>query len=300
MPKRIFLTLCACLLFSLGGRAANRVTVDLTIHPTTHSFTCRYTLEAPAAVPVATLALNLNRQLRLTRVRGAHLRAFAAHRFFDSFQQDTLQRLTVDFTCLQARPTLTVEYEGTLPPRFYAADSLLEFTPYASWLPSLPDREYEPVAYRLTVHVPAGYQVVSTHAPQRARAGQFEFVGTAPNIEIIALVARAFTRLESAGPGVRVLLCKATRSLTHPDTLLLSEARRVIAFQNRIIGGQDSIRAFTLLLPGTNRNAGGLMDNAAVITYADFDVRKPADRLILAHEISHKWWGYGTWNSYDN
>jgi hypothetical protein len=277
MLKRILLVVCGWLLLQLNGRAANQVSVDLTIRPATHSFTCRYTLTAPGPAAQARLTLHLSPWLH------------AVNRVFDSFQKDTLQQLTADFT----RPQ-------NLPPRFFTADSLLEFTPYASWLPNLPDREYEPVDYRLTVRVPAGYQVVSTHAPRRSRAGRYEFAGTAPNIEITALAAPAFTRLETAGPAPRVVLYKANRPATRLDTLLLTEAQRIIRYQNRIIGGADSIRGFTFLLPGTNRNAGGLLDNAAVITYAAFDVRDPGDRLILAHEISHKWWGYGTWNDYNN
>jgi hypothetical protein len=197
---------------------------------------------------------------------------------------------------------VTIEYGGPLPARFYT-DSLLEFTPFANWLPTLPNREYELVTYRLRVRVrvPPTYQVVSTHAPRRHRAGYYEFVGTAPNIEITALAARRFTVLASPpGPGAAVSIYKANRPANTLDSALLDQARRIIRYHNRIIGGRDSIGQFTFLLPGTNRNAGGLLDNAAVVTYSDFDPRKPEELLILAHEISHKWWGYGTWNTYDN
>lgn len=37
-----------------------------------------------------------------------------------------------------------------------------------------------------------------------------------------------------------------------------------------------------------------MLDNATVITYPTFEVAQREDELILAHEISHKWWGYGS------
>ncbi|WP_345074877.1 M1 family aminopeptidase [Hymenobacter fastidiosus] len=299
MFKRIMLTSLGWLALCLACRATNTVAVDLTIRPETHSFSCRYTLTARSPAALTRLALNLNKQLRVESVSGPHLRAQTARLFYDGFQKDTLRQLTLDFTGARRQQTLTIQYSGQLPKRFYT-DSLAELTPYANWLPNLPDREYEPVRYRLTVHVPPAYQVVSTHPPRRTRSGYYEFAGTAPNIEITAIAARYFTRLASAAPGLAVVLYKANQSATAADSLLLRQARRIITYQNQIIGRRDPIRQFTFLLPGTNRNAGGLLDNAAVITYPDFDTRDPAELLILAHEISHKWWGYGTWNDYNN
>jgi aminopeptidase N len=50
-----------------------------------------------------------------------------------------------------------------------------------------------------------------------------------------------------------------------------------------------------VLLTGTKQDAFALLDNATVITYGtDFDITQRIELLILAHEISHKWWGYGS------
>ena len=81
--------------------------------------------------------------------------------------------------------------------------------------------------------------------------------------------------------------------------MLLAQATRIVAYYNQTIGRRDTIVRFTVLLPGTNRNAAGLLDNAVNITYSDFDVRKRDELLILAHEISHKWWSYGSISSYE-
>lgn len=278
--------------------ARHQVAVDLTIEPATHSFSCRYTLTAVGPAAVSQLSLNLNQQFRLAAITGPKVARFTAAPWYDSYQKDTLQRLNVAFKGPQRRPQLTVEYGGQLPERFYT-DSLAELTAFANWLPNQPDREYELVDYQLTVHVPPGFRVVGTREPRRVRAGEYYFTGTAPNIEITAVAARYFTTLVAAG-SPRVVIYKANRPANRLDTVLLHKAQAVVAWQNQTIGRQEPIRQFTFLLPGTNRNASGLLDNAAVITYSDFDPRKTGELLILAHEISHKWWGYGTWNDYNN
>ena len=89
-------------------------------------------------------------------------------------------------------------------------------------------------------------------------------------------------------------MVKVESPLLGRDTLLLQRAETIIGFYNRSLGTQDPIKRFTVFLPGTNRNAFGLLDNATVVTYSDFDVAKRGELLILAHEISHKWWGYGS------
>ncbi|WP_460504185.1 M1 family aminopeptidase, partial [Hymenobacter agri] len=98
--------------------------------------------------------------------------------------------------------------------------------------------------------------------------------------------------------GPALALVKAG-PLLPPDTLLLAETARIVAFYNQTLGRRDAIACFSVLMPGTNRNASALLDNAVNITYSDFDVRKRDDRLILAHEISHKWWAYGSISSYE-
>jgi len=51
------------------GYARNKVEIDLTLHPATHSFSCRYTLTA--LVTAAGLVLNTNRGFHLDSVMGA-------------------------------------------------------------------------------------------------------------------------------------------------------------------------------------------------------------------------------------
>jgi aminopeptidase N len=92
----------------------------------------------------------------------------------------------------------------------------------------------------------------------------------------------------------RIEVLKVESPLLGRDTLLLQRAEAIIGFYNRSLGAQDRIQRFTIFLPGTNRDAFALLDNATVITYADFDVAQRGDLLTLAHEISHKWWGYGS------
>jgi aminopeptidase N len=96
----------------------------------------------------------------------------------------------------------------------------------------------------------------------------------------------------SGGPAISVV--KVGAPLGRSEATILPKAEEIIAFFNRTIGRQDSITRFTIFLTGTNQNAFGLLDNATVITYPEFDVADPTALLILAHEISHKWWGYGS------
>ncbi|KAA9332335.1 M1 family metallopeptidase [Hymenobacter busanensis] len=273
----------------------NRVNVDLSIQPETRTFACRYQLTASFPTAQRSLAFNVNRKFRVTEVQGPHLLGYTDSLFYDAFQQDTLRRLTLRFAQPSRQQTVTVRYNGTTP---FQTDSVLEFTAHANWLPTIPDQEYALVRYRLAVHIPAAYQVISTGPARRAANGTYVFTGQAPNIELTAVAARRFTTLGGRHAGVE--LYKANRPFNVRDSLLRTHALAIIAYQNRIIGRRAPIRRFRILLPGSNRNAFGLLDNAAVITYSDFDTRKPADLLILAHEISHKWWGWGTWNTYDN
>ncbi|OUJ73221.1 hypothetical protein BXP70_15455 [Hymenobacter crusticola] len=281
----------------LACAVRNKATVELTIRPETHSFSCRYTLEA--AVSPGPFLLTVNKQFTVAKVTGAALRAYTATPFFDNYQKDTLRRLTLQFANAKPRQTITVEYSGKIGERYYT-DSLADFTAQANWLPTIPNQEYELVDYHLTVHVPPAYQVISTHEPVRATPGTYTFAGTGPNIEITAMAARRFTKLASTADQVRVTLYKANRPFNANDTLLLADAHKIIAYQNRQFGSKDPIRTFTFLLPSINRSASGLLDNAAVIAYLTFDTKDPGDLMILAHEISHKWWGYGVWNTYDN
>ncbi|WP_460612732.1 M1 family aminopeptidase [Hymenobacter seoulensis] len=280
-------------------QARNKVKVEVTIQPDTHSFSCRYTLDAASATP-GSLVLYVNKTFQVAQVIGPQVLSYRSSRFFDIFQQDTLQQLAIQFATAKPRQRLTVAYSGTLPSRFYA-DSVVDFTAQAGWLPNILHKEYELVDYQLVVLVPEVYHVVSTQLPRRSAPGRYTFTGTAPNIEIGGIAARRFTTLSSEGKGPQVSLVKANRPMNALDRKLLENAENIIRHQNQTFGSKAPITRFTLLLPSLNRSASGLLDNAAVIAYLNFNTEQdPEDLMILAHEISHKWWGYGAWDTYNN
>ncbi|WP_139924128.1 M1 family aminopeptidase [Hymenobacter sp. DG01] len=291
------LLLCLIQVFSLACAARDKATVELSIQPEARTFSAQYTLNT--RVTGGKLLLNLNKPYHLTNLTGPNVRNYTSALFFDSFTGDTLRQITVEFLTKNPRQQVTVQYNGTIAARF-AADSMAEFTAHASWVPTIPNQEYAVVDYRLTVQVPDAYQVVSTRPARSSTLGRYIFEGRTSTIEIGALAARKFFSLTSPTPATLVNLYKANRPCTASDSLLVRNAGKIIAYFNQIIGRKDPIRHFTFLLPGINRSASGLLDKAAIIAYTTFDTQDPDDLLILAHEISHKWWGYGTWNTYDN
>jgi hypothetical protein len=213
-------------------------------------------------------------------------------RVYYPFFADTLQQVQVRFAGRgQKARQLTLVYTGTLGKRL-ATEEVMVFSGHSNWLPFRPYKEYELVDYELKVGVPSGHNVISTAAAHKQSKQLWRFRGNTSAIEITALVGKQFQRLKSASAPVSVL--KPGKALTKQDTAIFQTAQSIVAFYNRSIGRQDPITRFSIFLPGTNANAFGLLDNAAVITYTAFDVAKREDLLILAHEISHKWWGYGS------
>ncbi|GAA4042328.1 hypothetical protein GCM10022409_30400 [Hymenobacter glaciei] len=289
--------LLVSLLWLAGPVAAvPNVSVQMRVVPATHSFTCRYTIALAADDTATTLVLNLGRQLRIENLLSSGSTPRATRVYYPYFD-DTLQQVVAHFSG-RAR-MVSVTYSGTLEGRLFN-DRALVFSGHSGWLPFRPYRDYEVVNYVLEVQAPAGYQVESASAEAEQRAGRWTFRGRAGAIEITALVAREFQQLASAGaPRIRVVTVGP--ALTRTDTMLLRKAEGIIAYYNRSIGQLDPITRFTILLPGTNSDAFGMLENATMITYTDFDVA--ADRealLILAHEISHKWWGYGNVHTYND
>lgn len=236
--------------------------------------------------------LHLSRHFRVERVQAPGAVAQRVERVFYPYFADTVQRVTVRFAgpARKARQ-LTLTYSGALPQRTFTDQTEL-YSAHSGWLPYRPYGEYELVHYSLEVAVPPGYEVRSTGPARRHRRGRWVFAGTTSALEPTALVARQVAELTSVRRVVTVI--KAGAAPVAADSALLRQADAIVAFYNRTIGRQDSIRRFRILLPGTNANAFGLLDNATVITYPRFDVQDRGDRLILAHEISHKWWGYGS------
>lgn len=273
-------------------QAAPTVRVELRVEPGTHAFTCRYTFILPASDTASVVWLNLSREFRIGRVQAPRAVQQRVTRTYYPYFADTLQRVEVRYAPRQRKARqLTITYSGTLGPRL-ATEQVMVFSGHSNWLPFRPYQEYEVVSYELSVHVPPGQQVLSTTPVRRQRGGQWRFRGRTSAIEITALIARRFQQLTSAAAPITV--AKTGAALARQDTALLRTAEAIIAFYNRSIGRQVPITRFSIFLPGTNSEAYGLLDNATVITYSDFDVAKREDLLILAHEISHRWWGYGS------
>ena len=275
-----------------GSFATPIVQVHLQVTPATHSFSCEYTFSLAASDTAAVVRLNLNRQFPIRHLASPQATRLRIVRRYYPYFADTVQQVEVHFPAHSPRARqLTFTYSGTLDKNLYTAQ-VMEFSGHSNWLPFRPRQEYELVAYTLEVSAPPTYQMRSTTPGQR-NYGRWAYRGTGSAVEITALVAPQFQQLASAkGPHIKVI--KAAPPLLARDTLLLRKAAAIIAFYNRSLGAQDPIRQFSILLPGTNRDAFGLLGNATVITYSDFDVAKRDELLILAHEISHKWWGYGS------
>ncbi|RZK59023.1 MAG: hypothetical protein EOO59_07985 [Hymenobacter sp.] len=294
-----FLLLLPALLLGvlLSGRAQT-VQVSLQVAPATHAFTCRYAFTLPAGDTTAVLRLNVGKRFRVLSVQSPH-GAVERRQVYYPYFGDTLQQVRVRYAAPGAHPRRVVlTYAGTLAAGRTTAQ-VLEFSGHSGWLPFRPGREYELLTYTLAVRVPPAYQVRSTQPPTRARPGRYEFRGRTSAIELTAIVASQFQQV-AASSGAAVAVVKAGAALTPQEQALLPKAQDIIAFYNRTIGRRDSIPRFTIFLTGTRQDAFALLDNATVITYPDFDVAQRADALVLAHEISHRWWGYGEVHTADD
>jgi hypothetical protein len=292
LPTRFFALLFLFFISLPSSFATPIVQLQLKVTPSTHSFSCQYTFSLPATDTTSVVRLNLNRQFPLQHLASAQaIQQRVVRRYYPYFA-DTMQQVEVRFpTTLRKGRKLTFTYSGTLNKNMYTAQ-VMEFSGHSNWVPFRPGQEYELVAYTLEVNAPPAYQVRSTTLGQQ-RGERWSFHGVTSTMEITALVATQFQQVASTN-GPRIAVVKVEPPLLGRDTLVLKRAEAIIAFYNRSLGAQDPIKRFTILLPGTNRDAFGLLDNATVITYSDFDVRDREALLILAHEISHKWWGYGS------
>jgi hypothetical protein len=268
------------------------VQLQVQVEPGTHAFTCQYTFRLPASDTTSVLRLNLNSQYPLRDLASPHASQLRLIRAYYPYFADTMQQVAVRFPAhFKGAKEVSFTYAGTLDKRYVTADVLV-FSGHTNWLPFRPGQEYELVSYTLAVRVPPAYEVRST-VPGRQQRGRWAFRGTTSAIEVTALVASHFQQVASAR-APRVAVVKGGSPLLGLDTLLLRRAEGIIGFYNRTLGAQDPIKRFTIFLPGTNSDAFGLLDNSTVITYTGFDVKDREALLILAHEISHKWWGYGS------
>ena len=273
--------------------ATPSVEVHLQVAPQTHSFTCRYRLILPASDTTSVVRLNLSSRFKLQPILAP--RAEQARVASVVYVRDTVQQIQVRFSSHMRRGrSIELVYSGKISQANYT-DHVIYLSGRSNWLPFRPYQEYEVVPYRLTVQVPPGYQVRSTRPPSRQQAGRWTFKGQTSAIELTAFVTQQFYQAIST-VGAPITLVKTGTPLTRTDSVTLRQAEVITAFYNRTIGRQDAITRFTIFLPGTNSGAYGLLDNTTLITYSDFDVAKTEDLLILAHEISHKWWAYGSFH----
>ncbi|OWP63167.1 hypothetical protein CDA63_10785 [Hymenobacter amundsenii] len=285
------------MLAALGAAAPARATpilqVHLQIEPATHTFTCRYRFTLPASDTTSVVRLNLSSRFKLQPVLAP--RAEQARAVPVVYAGDSLQQIQVRYAP-NPRQSRYIElvYAGSISETNYT-NHVAFLSGHSNWLPFRPLQEYEVLPYQLVVRVPPGYQVRSTSPPSQQKAGRWTFRGTTSAIELTAFVAKQFYPVVAAtGPAITLL--KTGSPPARPDSVMLRQAEAVAAFYNRTIGRLDSIARFTVFLPGTNSEAYGLLDNATVITYDDFDVAKTEDLLVMAHEISHKWWAYGSFH----
>jgi hypothetical protein len=286
----LVLLVCGNLFSSL---ATPIVRIRLQVEPVTHAFTCRYQFTLPASDTTSRVRLNLNQAFHLQHVRSPHASAQQVSQV--TYVGDTVRQVQVRYAVGTRRQRqIELTYTGTLAKGEFT-DQIAVFSGHSNWLPFRPYAEYELVTYELAVQVPAAYQVRSTTPPARQRPGEWVFRGTTSAIEPTALIAQHFYQTVSPkAPPIE--LVKPGVPFTRPDSLLLHQAEAIVAFYNRTLGRQDPLARFTIFLPGTNNAAYGLLDDATVITYTSFDVTDKRDLLILAHEISHKWWAYGSFH----
>lgn len=270
------------------------VRIRLQVEPVTHSFTCRYQFTLPASDTTSFVRLNLNQAFNLQRVHSPHAKQQQVSKV--TYVGDTMRQVQVHYTIgIQQQRQIELTYSGTIAKGEFT-DQVAVFSGHSNWLPFRPYAEYELIEYDLVVQVPAAYQVRSTTPPTRQQPGQWVFHGITSAIEPTALIAQHFYQTVSAtAPPIELL--KTGTPFARPDTLLLHQAEAIIAFYNHTLGRQDVVARFTIFLPGTNNAAYGLLDDATVITYTTFDITDKRDLLILAHEISHKWWAYGSFHN---
>jgi hypothetical protein len=296
--KSLLVLLALLLGVSVNAWSVPIVQVQLRVEPATGAFTCRYVFTLPATDTAATIQLNLSKQLRVQRVQTG--RGIAqTQKVYYPYLADTLQQVTVHYPRAgRQNRQVTLTYSGTLAKTRTTAQGL-EFSGHSWWLPFRPLLEYEVVNYSLAVQVPPNYQVRSTSPAKRARPGNYLFAGHASAIELTAIIASELHQAQTPTSGPTITVVKVGAPLGPQEATLLPKAKEIIAFYNRTLGRQDTISQFTVFLTGTKQDAFGLLDNATVITYSDFDVAHPTALLILAHEISHKWWGYGSVHNED-
>lgn len=295
---RSFLPYCWLLVLlvcgsTLPGLATPIVRIHLQVDPATHAFTCRYQFTLPASDTTSLVYLNLNQTYDLQRVRSPQARQQHVRKV--AYAGDTVRQVQVRYPAgRQRQRQIELTYSGMVAKGEFT-DQVAIFSGHSNWLPFRPYAEYELVQYELVVEAPAAYQVQSTTPAARQRPGQWVFRGTTSAIEPTALIAKHFAETTSA-TAPALALVKTGKPFARPDTLLLRQAEAIVAFYNRTIGREDPVARFTIFLPGTNNGAYGLLDDATVITYTTFDVKDKSDLLILAHEISHKWWAYGSFH----
>ncbi|TGD82262.1 M1 family aminopeptidase [Hymenobacter wooponensis] len=276
----------------------NQAHIEVKLEPAKKQFWCRYTLTVPADAAESSVQLYLNKAFTILELKSAGAVQKKVSPVLYSLAQDTVQAIQLTYSPSKHRRQVVVTYRGTLPPK-YASPEVMELSGHSNWLPTRPFQEYELIDYVLEAEAPASYHIISSSPPTRHTKTQSTFRGRTSAIEPTVIAAQHMYQA-STGTQIPVHVFKAATPLQHADSLLLTETEQVVAYYNGSIGKQDPIQRFSILLTGFDRDAFGLLDNATVITYPDYDIRKRTDRLTLAHEISHKWWAYGSFSDYND
>jgi hypothetical protein len=119
------------------------VQLQLSVEPSTHSFTCQYTFSLPASDTTSIVRLNLNRQFPLQHLISPQaIQQRVVRRYYPYFA-DTMQQVAVRFPPnMRKAKTITFTYAGTLA-KFLATDQVMEFSGHSNWLPFRPGQDYE-------------------------------------------------------------------------------------------------------------------------------------------------------------
>lgn len=298
--KYLFLLVVAAAICSSFTALAtpNQVHIVVKLEPATKQFWCRYTLTLPPDGAQSNVQLYLNRAFTILDVKSPGAIQKTVSSILYSSVQDTVQAIQITYNPGKHKRQVEFTYRGTLPAKF-ARPGVMELSGHSNWLPTRPFQEYELIDYVLEVQAPAAYTIISSSPPARHAKGRYTFRGRTSAIEPTVVAAEHIYQA-STRSQIPVHVFKAASPLHHADSLLLTETERVVAYYNGSIGKRDPIQRFSILLTGFDRDAFGLLDNATVITYPDYDIRKRVDQLTLAHEISHKWWAYGSFSDYND
>src|SRR5580704_9350950 len=278
------------------------------------TFSGRVGIEIAASMPVSSIVLNAD-ELAFDKVLLDNKRRAAVT------LDTTLQRatLTFDSPVAAGNHTLAIDYHGTIGKStlgFFAMDYdspfgrrrtlATNFEPASErrLMPSW-DEPADKAVFHLTVDIPADRMAVSNMPAVSARAlgngrKRVRFAPT-PKMStyLYFLGIGDFERITAKSDGTEVGVV-VNRGDTEKARYALGEAARILHYYNGYFGVPYPLPKLDLVVaPG--QIAGGSMENWGAIFYSQnhllFDAKlsTDADRrlvfLVVAHEMSHQWFG---------